>query len=181
MRGIKYVSPSGTSDEALAAIYCVRSLVASGIPVHWVPLCDDSHYRNVPWRPELGIGALEFPTVADDPVYADVPQLVERCCHPCEYDTVLVQLPPEFWPVHFEPGSLNVGFASWSTERIPSHWPPLLNLATRVLVANPMNGEALKRCGVIVPVRVVSRMAHGAGEASPVESVAVELVTSLGD
>jgi glycosyltransferase involved in cell wall biosynthesis len=159
MRGVKVVSWSGTSGYALAALDYVRGLVAAGVPVQWVPLGREGPHANVPWRAELGIEALDFfPALADDPVHADLPALLERCCRPCAYDTVLVQLPPEYWPVHFEPGMRNAGYTAWETDRVPPHWPPLLNLASRVLVPSRMNRDVFERCGVVVPVRAVPHM-----------------------
>lgn len=158
MRGIKLISWSGTSGYALAALDYLRGLVAQGVPVYWVPLCS-SPTGTMPWHPDLGVEALDFfPALTGDPVHADLPQLIARCCQPCDYDTVLVHLPPEFWPVYFEPGRKNVGYTAWETDHLPPHWPSLLNLADRVLVPSSMNREVCERCNVIVPVRAVPHM-----------------------
>lgn len=165
MRGIKYVSWSGTSGYALAALDYVRGLVAAGVPVHWVPLGREGPHKNVPWRPALGIEALYFhPALANDPVHLDLPRLLDQCCEPCEYDTVIVHLPPEYWPVYFEPGRRNIGYAAWETDKLPPHWVSLMNLATRVLVPCQMNHDVFKRDGVIVPIRVVPHMLRSVPE-----------------
>lgn len=158
MRGIKLVSWSGTTGYALSALDYLRGLVAQQVPVEWMPLCSGPD-GYMPWRADLGFDALDFfPALSKDPLHADLPQLVERCCRPCDYDMVLVYLPPEYWPVYFEPGRRNVGFTAWETDRLPPHWPSLFNLAERVLVLSSMNREVCERCGVVVPVRVVPPM-----------------------
>ena len=158
MRGIKLISWSGTSGYALSALDYLRGLMAQQVPVEWVPLCSAPD-GYMPWRADLGVDALDFfPVLSNDPMHADLPQLVERCCKPCDYDTVLVHLPPEYWPVYFEPGQRNIGFTAWETDRLPPHWPSLLNLADRVLVPSSMNREVCERCGVVVPVRAVPHM-----------------------
>lgn len=158
MRGIKLVSWSGTSGYALSALDYLHGLVAQQMPVEWVPLCSGPD-GYMPWHADLGIDALDFfPALSNDPMHVDLPQLVKRCCKPCDYDTVLVHLPPEYWPVYFEPGRRNIGFTAWETDRLPPHWPSLLNLADRVLVPSSMNREVCERCGVVVPVRAVPHM-----------------------
>lgn len=155
MHGIKLVSWSGTSGYALAALDYLRGLAALQVPVEWVPLCSGPN-GYMPWSADLGIDALDFfPALSGDPVHSDLPRLVERCCKPCDYDTVLVHLPPEYWPVYFEPARRNIGFAAWETDRLPPHWPSLLNLAGRVLVPSRMNREVCERHGVVAPVRTV--------------------------
>ncbi|CAH1904114.1 Glycosyl transferase family 1 [Candidatus Nitrotoga sp. HW29] len=162
MRGIKLVSWSGTTGYALSALDCLRGLVAQQVPVEWLPLCSGTD-GYMPWRADLGIDALDFfPALSNDPMYSDLPQLIERYCKPCDYDRVLVHLPPEYWPVYFEPGRRNVGFTAWETDRLPPHWPSLLNLAERVLVPSSMNREVCERCGVVVPVRAVPHILYEA-------------------
>lgn len=156
--GIKLVSWSGTSGYALAALDYLRGLVAQQVPVEWVPLCNGPN-GYLPWRPDFGFDALDFfPALAEDPAHADLPQLVELCCKPCDHDIVLVHLPPEYWPVHFEPGKRNIGMTTWETDRLPPHWPSLLNLAERVIVVSSMNRVVCERSGVRVPVRIVPHM-----------------------
>ncbi|MES2933852.1 MAG: glycosyltransferase family 4 protein [Pseudomonadota bacterium] len=156
--GIKLVSWSGTSGYALAALDYLRGLVAEHIPVYWVPLCDGATGVQ-PWTPALGMEALNFfPAFAGDSAHADLPQLLAQCCQPRDYDTVLVHLPPEYWPVYFEPGRHNIGFTAWETDRLPPHWTSLLNLADRVLVPSQMNRDVMQRGGVVVPVDVIPHM-----------------------
>ncbi len=158
MRGIKLVSWSGTSGYALAALDYLRGLVAQQVPVCWVPLRNGPSGFE-PWSMELGLDALDFfPALSDDPMHADLPQLIERCCKPCDYDRVLVHLPPEYWTLHFEPGRRNIGYTAWETDRLPPHWPSLLNLAERVLVPSSINREVCERGGVIAPVHAVPHM-----------------------
>ncbi|CAE6686846.1 Glycosyl transferase family 1 [Candidatus Nitrotoga fabula] len=158
MRGIKLVSWSGTSGYALSALNYLRGLVAQQIPIEWVPLCSGPD-GYMPWHTDLGMDALDFfPTLSNDPMHTDLQQLVKHCCRSCNYDTVLVHLPPEYWPLYFEPGRRNIGFTAWETNRLPPHWPSLLNLAERVLVPSNMNREVCEHCGVVVPVRTVPHM-----------------------
>lgn len=158
MRGIKLVSWSGTSGYALAALDYLRGLVANRVPVYWVPLRNSPNSFE-PWSRELGMDALDFfPALAGDPTHADLPQLVEHCCKPCDYDLVLVHLPPEYWPLYFEPNCRNLGYTAWETDRLPPHWPSLLNLAERVLVPSSNNREMCERDGIIVPVQAVPHM-----------------------
>ena len=147
MRGVKFVSWSNTTGYGLAALDCVRALAARGIDLWWVPLCTGPEGQRR-WRPEFGIDALDFfPACHGDPAYADLPALVERCSHASDYDTVVVQLPPEYWPACFEPGLRNIGYVALEADRLPPHWASLLNLADRVLVPSTMNRDVFSGGG----------------------------------
>jgi glycosyltransferase involved in cell wall biosynthesis len=155
MRGVKFVSWSNTTGYGLAALDYLRALVARGVEVWWAPLCNGPAGQRR-WRPEYGIDALDFfPALRRDPGYADLPALVERCGLVRDYDTVVVQLPPEYWPACFEPGKRNIGCVALETDRLPPHRASLLNLADRVLVPCTMNRDVCVQGGLVKPICVV--------------------------
>ncbi|HEX5585875.1 MAG TPA: hypothetical protein VFZ17_01070, partial [Acidimicrobiia bacterium] len=52
-----------------------------------------------------------------------------------------------------------VGHTVWETDRIPGHWPPLLNAVDRVIVPSEWNRSVFQAGGVRVPIRVVPHVA----------------------
>ncbi|MFN8027997.1 MAG: hypothetical protein U0W40_17020 [Acidimicrobiia bacterium] len=75
--------------------------------------------------------------------------------------TTVVHLVPEHSPLVREvvgDGSF-VAHTVWETDRLPAHWPALLNATDTVIVPNEWNREVFVDSGVTVPVAVVGHVA----------------------
>lgn len=103
----------------LSAVAYIRALRQAGVPVRWQPMVwSDGTYRPARDADQ----ALRRLTVLSE--QADLRAMFHA---PVEYDTVVVHMTPEFWPDAREDGKRMVGYTVWETDRLPLHWPPLLN------------------------------------------------------
>ena len=138
--GIKYVSALEDSGYDHAARAYLRGLLRAGVPVTWHPLvAGPQGYR--PFGGETsGDGLL------DAALRRDV-----------AYETVLLHTTPEHYPVwrRREPGKRLVGYTTWETTKLQTHWIPLLNELDLVLVPSRWNARVFRRSGVTTPIRVV--------------------------
>ncbi len=153
MRGLKYVSPADTTGYAVAAKAYLRALEAAGVPLQWAPLrCPGARYQPVPAQ-----------AVVED----DLRALVHR---PLDYDTVLIHTVPEYYPEWIvrerAPGRRIVGYTVWELERLPAHWPALLNQLDAVIVPCHWNVRVFRGSGVTVPIHVVPHLSQFGGMAA---------------
>lgn len=82
----------------------------------------------------------------------------DRICNkPIDYDTVLIHLVPEYFPrwMELEAGKRIIGYATWETDTIPSHWPAILNKLDRVWVPSTWNRHVFEHSGLTVPIDVI--------------------------
>ena len=88
------------------------------------------------------------------------PEFDHICNAPLDYDTVLLHVVPEYIPFwkEREPDKRLIGYTVWETDRLPGHWPPLLNLVDQVLVACRWNKSVFQQCGVSVPIDVIPHL-----------------------
>ncbi|WP_313311586.1 hypothetical protein [Pulveribacter sp.] len=134
----------------MAAKAYLRALAAAGVPLQWVPLrCPGARYQPVPAR-----------EVVED----DLRPLAHR---PVDYDTVLLHCVPEYYPGWLAreraPGRRIVGYTVWELERLPAHWPALLNQLDAVIVPCRWNVEVLRNSAVTVPIHVVPHLSQFGG------------------
>lgn len=151
---IKFVSYLEPSGYGLAGIAYVRGLVNAGVPVHWQPL-RRAGAEMVPWQRQQEDAPAWLQTVASDASLVDLPALLAATAAPVRHDTVVIQTVPEFMGKFLEAGRRNVGYTTWETDRLPSHWSPLLNQLQRIVVPCRFNAEVFAAGGVTVPIRVV--------------------------
>ncbi len=74
----------------------------------------------------------------------------------------VVHLVPEYYPlVHEVIAGLGpfVAHTVWETDRVPAHWPDLINQADRVVVPTEWNREVFASGGVTIPIDVVPHVA----------------------
>ncbi|MBF0182626.1 MAG: tetratricopeptide repeat protein [Magnetococcales bacterium] len=143
--GVKYVSMGGRTGYAVAAQQYLLLLRQSGVPVTWTPV--------VP----LGKGEITRPfTECPEPRLADI----WRSAIP--YDTVIVHLMPDDFPEWIarerRPGRRILGYTVWEMDRLPSHWPAILNHLDAVLVPCVWNRTRFREAGVMVPIHVVPHL-----------------------
>ncbi|VVB72338.1 Uncharacterised protein [uncultured archaeon] len=87
----------------------------------------------------------------------DDPDLYPICNRKIEYDTVIMHLVPEYYPywIKRESGKRMVGYVVWETDKIPKHWPKLLNMPDILLVPTEWNKNVFKNWGVTKPIYVI--------------------------
>ncbi|PLX78700.1 MAG: hypothetical protein C0616_13570 [Desulfuromonas sp.] len=144
--GIKFYSWEPGNGYGDAAKAYMMGLVRLGIPVTWTPLV-----LGIRWA-EKGLGYQPF----EGTTYADT-ELEPLCNRSIPYDIVIAHISPEYFPaiVENEPGKRVLGYTVWETDKVPAHWPPLLNSVQRLLVPCKWNREVFRSCGVHRPIDVV--------------------------
>ena len=144
MRALKFVSWADTTGYAVAAKAYLRALLAAGIEVTWIPMLP---------------GPAGY--VVSDSVPGELGAVVNR---PVDYDTVLIHTVPEYYPAWIEAerqkGCRVLGYTVWELDRLPAHWPAILNQLDGVIVPNAFNAEIFGKAGVTVPIHIVPHLSQ---------------------
>lgn len=142
-RGVKYVSLHETSGYGRAARPFILGLDQAGVPVTWVPM--------VPGR-ALGLGYQPQERRAPGD-----PLLDPLWNRPLRYETVILHTVPEYLPFwrEREPNKRILLHTVWETDRLPRHWPDLLNQADGLIVPCHWNRRVFREGGVSVPISVI--------------------------
>jgi glycosyltransferase involved in cell wall biosynthesis len=144
MRALRFYSYCESSGYGLAAIAYVRALVNAGMPVQWRPLRRvDS--RVEPWEVAQYSQIKLLTQSTDDESLADLHGLLARTGQAVKHDVVLVHTVPEHWNGCIEAGKRNIAYTAWETDTLPSHWQPLLQHVSRVLVPCVQNQSVFAR------------------------------------
>lgn len=147
MRGLKYVSWGDTTGYAVAAKAYVRALIAANVPLTWSPMLTG---RNL-YEPYLSR-------------QWSCAKLASVCNRVIDYDTVLIHTVPEYYPAVIrearEAGHRVLGYTVWELERLPSHWPAILNQLDGVIVPCRWNAQVFRDSGVSVPIHVVPHLSQ---------------------
>jgi len=117
-KGIKYISLAETTGYGLSAVAYIRALKAAGVQVTWHPRVNTSMGYRPASRVDEARSRLDSVAGIDD--------LYDTFHAAVDYDTVVVHMTPEHWPGAIEPGKRMVGYTVWETDRLPLHWPPML-------------------------------------------------------
>ncbi len=146
--GIKYVGLHENSGYGIAARRYLLGLRRSGVPLTWTPMVPGGKLKSLYYTPFEGRG------VGD-------PQLDPLCNRPIAYDVVILHTVPEYYPMlaEREEGKHVVGCTVWETDRVPRHWPGLLNRMDHLMVPCSWNQQVFKRCGVTPPISVIPHIA----------------------
>ncbi|MEY2569035.1 MAG: hypothetical protein QOE35_3564 [Actinomycetota bacterium] len=131
-----YVSLDEISGYAVAGARCRDALAAAGVALTWSPMRAD--------RPT----ADGLPHSPVDPPRGS-------------FDTVVAQVVPEYfpWVKRWWPDGFHVGQTVWETDRLPGHWPALLEVPDLLIVPCRWNAEVMRAAGVSTPVVVVPHVA----------------------
>jgi glycosyltransferase involved in cell wall biosynthesis len=143
MNGVKYVSYHEVSGYARAARSFLLGLQEARVPMTWTPMVPGKKWR-LGYEPYIGTSV-------------GIPELDGLCNRRIPYDTVIVHLTPEYLP-HWrkaEPNKRILLHTVWETDRLPQHWPPLLNTADAIIVPCRWNRHVFRQCGVTSPIHVV--------------------------
>ena len=151
-KGIKYVSLADSAGYGIAARRYLLALSTTGIPLTWSPMV-----HGMAWG--LGYQPFEGRSIGD-------PELDSFCNLGIEYDTVILHLVPEYYPrwIRREQGKKIVAYTVWETDKIPNHWPPLLNAVDGLMVPCNWNKEVFKECGVTTPIWVIPHICKARSE-----------------
>ncbi|MFM2275385.1 MAG: hypothetical protein RL211_1257 [Pseudomonadota bacterium] len=147
MRALKYVSWGDTTGYAVAAKSYVKALIEAGIDLSWTPMLTGKNLYEVH-------EGMNWPCPILQPV----------CNRVTDYDTVLIHTVPEYYPPWIEKerraGRRILGYAVWELDRLPDHWPTILNRLDGVIVPCRWNVEVFRNSGVTVPIHVVPHLSQ---------------------
>lgn len=147
MRALKYISWGDTTGYAVAAKSYVLALMEAGVDLTWAPMVSGRSSYEV-------YSAKTWPC----------PKLSQVCNRTTDYDTVLIHTVPEYYPAWVErerrPGVRILGYTVWELERLPDHWPAILNQLDGVIVPCRWNLQVFRDSGVTVPIYVVPHLSQ---------------------
>lgn len=154
MDGLKYVSWADNTGYAVAAKAYLRGLARAGVRLTWVPM--------LPGPTGYDVAGTEDMAASD----------ISGLAHAREdYDTVLIHTVPEYYPEWIDreraAGKRVFGYTVWELERLPDHWPAILNRLDGVLVPCTWNRTVFRRSGVTVPIHVVPHVSQFEDEPEP--------------
>jgi glycosyltransferase involved in cell wall biosynthesis len=162
---IRYVSWVGTSGYAVAAQGYLLSLLHAEAELGWTPLFPNDP-RTGGWSQAESTEAAKQEIAAlctdeGNPTSYNgsaVRELIDNV--PADTaDAAIIHIVPEAWSAHRRSEGLTIGNTVWETDKLPAHWPPLLNSVDGIIVPCTMNREVMVSCGVTVPVHVVPHVA----------------------
>jgi len=138
---LRYVAEDASTGYGDAADRLVRAVRALGVTVEFRGWSDT--YRGA---------APAFTPFSRD----ELPELRVADGAP-----TVAHLVPEYYPLvrSVAPPGAFVAHTVWETDRLPHHWPALLNDTDLVIVPTDWNREVFEAGGVRVPVRVVPHVA----------------------
>lgn len=165
---IKYVSYGDTTGYGLSGLAYLRGLLNLGYDVQWQPVFWGPQGLQF-WEPGMAPELLECMRAASaDPSLRDLPAVLARCAAPRDCEIMVAHLVPEYLEACLEPGKRNYAYCTWEADRIPAHWPAILNRFEAVLVPSTFNAEAFRAGGVTVPVHVVPHIRrHAVDDVTP--------------
>ena len=147
MNGLKYVAWGDNTGYAIAAKSYMRALIDGGINMTWAPMMPGS----------TGYEA--------DVAHVGACHGLETVCNrDIEYDTVLIHTVPEYYPEWIAKerrlGRRILGYTVWELERLPDHWPAILNQLDGVIVPCRWNVDVFRNSGVTVPIHLVPHLSQ---------------------
>ena len=147
MQGLKYVSWGDSTGYAVAAKAYVRALIDTGVALTWTPmLTGDNLYEP------------------QSTTYWPCPKLASVCNKVIGYDTMLIHTVPEYYLPWIEQarreGCRVFGYTVWELQKLPDHWPVILNQLDGVIVPCQWNRTVFQNSGVTVPIHVVPHLSQ---------------------
>lgn len=137
MKGIKYIAPvMDFSGYGEASRNYILSLHDKGIPI-------TVHPRNFDLSP---------PPIADEREREILDSLIGKSI---PYDTVIIHLTPDLYPLYIEQGKRNIGFVAWETSSLHPKWSTSMTIIDEMWVPCEWNKEALINSGVDKPIYVI--------------------------
>ena len=164
---VRYASYLEASGYALSAIATIRALVNAGCVVEWVPLLRSGADVVLAQGDSLASSVRQL--AERDETLADLPALMAATrvdTNAQERRTVVAQLTPEHlaFGLAFSRASAGDGvkrriaYTTWETDRIPSHWLPLLRTADALVVPSRFNAAAFGTSGYAGPIHTIGHV-----------------------
>ncbi len=143
MKTIKYIGLNDSTGYGIAARTMVSALRQEAANVHWVSVV-------------AGVSAYDPHSIL---------QIGEG------YNNVIIHTVPEYYPywLKFERNQ-NIkskkiwGYTTWETDKIPRHWPELLNILDGIFVPCNWNREIFHECGVQTRIEVLPHVSQFQGQ-----------------
>ena len=178
---IKYISYGDTTGYGLSGLAYLRGLLNLGLDVQWQPVFWGAQGLQR-WAPGMSPQLLEVVRAAGtDPALRDLPAILANTA-PRDYGIVVAHLVPEYLAACLEPGKANFAYCTWESDRIPAHWPAILNRFDGVLVPSEFNASVYRAGGVTVPVHVVPHIRrHAHDEVAPQQRAAMRRQLGIGE
>jgi len=148
MNGLKYISLYESSGYGISARKYLQILLEKQIPFSWTPMIAG---------PGLGLGYEPYAGKE-----CDWPELVPACNKKINYDRVLVHTVPEYLPywIKKETGKKIYCYTVWETDKLPRHWPALLNATDHIIVPCTWNKDVFRNSGVKVHISVLPHVSE---------------------
>jgi glycosyltransferase involved in cell wall biosynthesis len=178
---IKYISYGDTTGYGLSGLSYLRGLLNLGLEVYWQPVFWGAHGLQF-WRPDMSPQLLESVRAsAGDPALRDLPAILALTAAPRDYRIVVSHVIPDYLPSCIEEGKVNVAYCAWESDKIPAHWPAILNRFDAVMVPSRFNADVFRAGGVAVPVHVVPHIRrHAHDEVAPEQRDALRRQLGIG-
>ncbi len=113
----------GSCGYGDAALTYMKVLIERNILLRWSPLV----YTRWGLAPRHMLPSEKRPGLGDTETGVYKRHELLQCLEKdIEYDTVFLHCVPELWPKLVEPGKVNIGYTVWETDRLPQHWPEIL-------------------------------------------------------
>ncbi|WP_371345672.1 glycosyltransferase [Ancylobacter sp. IITR112] len=154
---LRYIGLGDSSGYAVAAAALVRALRAAGIGLVWEPLL-----------PGGGLGLGYAPALSPEAGPQDLIGLRDDAAA-CE--AAIIHFVPEYYPYFLARERRRgtrcvIGHTVWETDRLPRHWPALINTLDAVIVPTDWNRQVLRDSGVTIPIWVVPHLPRPAQSAT---------------
>lgn len=156
---VRYVSWGGLHGYPTASVGYLGALIAAGVDVGWDLVVPDG---TSGWRLARTARRARRAARLDAIEGVDRTALDGAIGRPVAADVEVIHVVPELWPKLYSGNGRFVGNTVWETDRLPRHWPALLNAADGVIVPTAFNRDAFCTSGVTVPVSVVPHVANPA-------------------
>ncbi|MFG1437410.1 glycosyltransferase family protein [Xanthobacter sediminis] len=146
---LRYIGLADTSGYAVAAEALVRALRGAGVSLAWEPMLPGG---------ALGLGYAPAPSLQAGPAEFWPLREDRKACN-----TVIVHFVPEYYP-HFiareraRGATRIIGHTVWETDRLPAHWPDLINRLDAVIVPTAWNRDVFRASGVVIPILVAPHL-----------------------
>lgn len=146
---LRYIGLGDRSGYAVAAAALVRALRDAGAQLAWEPLLPGG---------DLGLG---YQTAVSPEAGPEDLRCLRDDARKC--DAAIIHFVPEYYP-HFIGRERRrgtrcvVGHTVWETDRLPGHWPALINRLDAVIVPSEWNRQVFRDSGVVIPIWVVPHL-----------------------
>jgi glycosyltransferase involved in cell wall biosynthesis len=155
---LRYVGLGDATGYGIAAAALAQALRAAGVDLVWEPMLPgDRLGLGYAPAPERETGPPELRHLRDD----------RRAC-----DDVIIHFVPEYYPYFIARERANgarriLGHTVWETDRLPAHWPKLINQLDGVIVPTEWNRDVFRNSGVDVPIIIAPHLPQFAAAPVP--------------